>query len=263
MRRNDSDWINDVFGARVRNWTPAPVRQAACALYVPYSSSAEITSRCATVLSGSERLQAERFVTEKDRAHFTQRRAFRRYCSAFALGSAEPLSHTAFAESEKGRPYLPDRPDIWFSFSSCRLGFLGAWSSTHAIGVDLEDRSRSLEALELAQMFFSQAEAKAIADTHGPQRLRAFFQFWALKEAALKSIGEGLPFGLDVFAFELTPAPRIVQVPDGEGRPEKFDAHVIEDGNCCAALVIRERNSRPQAQSDGSQKGADTGAEVS
>ncbi len=32
-----------------------------------------------------------------------------------------------------------------------------------------------------------------------------FYQFWSLKEAALKSIGEGLPFGLYAFEFEVDP----------------------------------------------------------
>jgi 4'-phosphopantetheinyl transferase len=78
----------------------------------------------------------------------------------------------------------------------------------------------------------------------GPERQRAFFQFWTLKEAALKSLGEGLPFGLDAFVFELSPVLRVGNSPRAHGGPEKFDAHLIERGDCCAALVIREMSDR-------------------
>ena len=73
----------------------------------------------------------------------------------------------------------------------------------------------------------------------GLERLRTFFQFWSLKEAALKSIGEGLPFGLDAFEFELGPDLRVVHAPPEHGGPEQFNAHVIEGTDSCAALVIR------------------------
>ena len=72
-----------------------------------------------------------------------------------------------------------------------------------------------------------------------PDRRQAFFQFWSLKEAALKSIGEGLPFGLDAFEFELDPNLRVVHAPPDHGGPEQFGAHVIEGTDGCAALVIR------------------------
>src|SRR5467141_1752251 len=142
-------------------------------------------------------------------------------------------------ETEKGRPYLPDLPNVRFSFSSCRFGFLGAWSSTHGIGVDLEDQTRNLEAAELGQQFFSQAEVKAVKVVGGLARLRTFCQLWSLKEAALKSIGEGLPFGLDAFEFELTPTLRVVHAPPDYGGPERFDAQIIQGTDICAALVIR------------------------
>ncbi|MFZ2092945.1 MAG: hypothetical protein WAU99_14525, partial [Pseudolabrys sp.] len=77
------------------------------------------------------------------------------------------LSRIAFKETEKGRPYLPDLPDVWFSFSSCRFGFFGAWSSTRWIGVDIEDQTRNLEAVELAQQFFSEAEVRAVKAVGG------------------------------------------------------------------------------------------------
>jgi len=240
MTRYDSDRINDLFAGSSCDLTPAAVRHAAHVLYEPVSHDPEVTRRCASVLSDTELQRANRFATQGDKALFKQRRAFRRFCGALALGSSQPLSQINFEETENGRPYLSDLPDIWFSFSSCRFGFLGAWSPTHGIGVDIEDQTRNLEAVELAHRFFSEAEANAIEGVGGLERLRTFFQFWSLKEAALKSIGEGLPFGLDAFEFVLGPNLRIVHAPPDHGGQEHFDAHVINGvESCCAALVIR------------------------
>ena len=240
MTRDESNRINDLFAAGSRNVTPASAHQAAYVLYAPVSRDPEVSRHCASVLSDAELHRADRFVNEYDKAEFKQRRAFRRFCGATVLGWSQPLSQIVFEETENGRPYLADLPDFWFSFSSCRFGFLGAWSSTHGIGVDLEDQTRNLEAVELAHRFFSGAEANAVEGLGGLERLRTFFQIWTLKEAALKSIGEGLPFGLDAFEFELDPYLRVVLAPPDHGRPELFDAHVIEGiDSCCAALVTR------------------------
>ena len=239
MTRDDSEWINGLFAANVCDWTPASANHAARVLYAPVSRDPEASRRCASVLSDTELQRADRFVTEDGKAQFKQRRAFRRYCGAFVLGSPRPLSRIVFKETEKGRPYLPDLPDVWFSFSSCHFGFLGAWSSTHRIGVDLEDQTRNLEAAELAHQFFSKAEVKAVKVVRGLARRRTFCQFWSLKEAALKSIGEGLPFGLDAFEFELAPNLRVVHAPPEYGGPERFNAQIIEGTDICAALVIR------------------------
>ena len=239
MTRDDSEWVNGLFAASAGDWTPAPANHAAHVLFAPVSRDPEASWRCVSVLSDIELQRADRFVTEDGKAHFKQRRAFRRYCGAFVLGSPRPLSRIVFQETEKGRPYLPDLPNVWFSFSSCRFGFLGAWSSTHRIGVDLEDQTRNLEAAELAQQFFSEAEAKVVKEVSGLARQRTFFQLWSLKEAALKSIGEGLPFGLDAFEFELAPNLRVVHAPCEHGGPERFSACVIEGTNSCAALVTQ------------------------
>ena len=121
--------------------------------------------------------------------------------------------------------------------------------------MDLEDKTRNVEPGRLAQHFFSEAEAKAVETAEGQARLQTFFQLWCLKEAALKSIGEGLPFGLDAFEFELSPNIRIVQAPNNYGGPKQFAAHVIEAtpaGQACAALVIRRRGdiAAPEATTD-------------
>jgi 4'-phosphopantetheinyl transferase len=239
MTREGSDRINAVFAARSRDLTPESARRAARMLYLPVGRDTEFSSLCTSILSKTELERAQRFAAVEDRAEFEQRRAFRRYCGAVALGSSQPLSEIVFSETENGRPFLADTPKTWFSFSSCRFGMLGAWSSTHAVGVDIEDLSRELEAVELARQYFSAAEAAVVAGVGAAERLRTFYRFWSLKEAALKSIGEGLPFGLDAFEFELEPILRMVHAPHGHGGSERFGTHVIDPTEACAALVIR------------------------
>jgi 4'-phosphopantetheinyl transferase len=234
-----ADWTSDHFAASSRALTPAPVRHAVQLLYVPVSPDPEVTKRCASVLSDTELQRAGRFAAPGAEALFKQRRAFRRFCGALALGSSQPLAQITFKKTQNGRPYLAELPDCWFSFSSCRFGFVGAWSSSHAIGVDLEDQTKDPEAVKLARRFFSAAEASAVERADGSEHLRIFFQFWSLKEAALKSIGEGLPFGLDAFEFELAPDLRVIHAPSEHGGPERFNAHVVEGTAACATLVIR------------------------
>jgi 4'-phosphopantetheinyl transferase len=208
-------------------------------LYAPVSRDPQVSSLCASVLSEAEQRRAIRFAADDDRALFEQRRAFRRFCGAAALGSSQALSKILFEETENGRPYLAESPHLWFSFSSCRTGILGAWSSTHGIGVDVEDPSRGLGATELARHFLSVGVAVAFLTVGGPDRQRTFYQFWSLKEAALKSIGEGLPFGLDAFEFQLQPDLRVVHAPLENGGPARFHGSLIGGAGDCAALVIR------------------------
>jgi phosphopantetheinyl transferase len=230
--------LHQYFSERARDITPVAARDAACVFYVPVLSDADAASRWATVLSDGERERSERFLTKELKTHFEQRRAFRRYCGALALGSGSSLSQVVFEETENERPYLRDRPDLWFSFSSCRSGFIGAWSSTHGLGVDLEDGAADMEVAELAQTYFTESEARTVR-AQGPARLRTFRQLWSLKEAALKSIGQGLPFGMDAFEFELDESPRVVDAPGDHGGPEAFSAHLFDQANVCAALVLR------------------------
>jgi 4'-phosphopantetheinyl transferase len=247
MTSGDCDWTAELFSAGTRDWTPPSAHGADRVLFAPVSRDPEVSRRCASVLSDAERQRAALFVTEDGKTHFQQRRAFRRFCGAVALGSPSLLSQIDFKETEKGRPFLPDLPRVWFSFSSCRLGFLGAWSATHAIGVDLEDHTRRLEPVELARRYYAPAEARIVESADDVTRLQIFFLLWSLKEAALKSIGEGLPIGLDAFEFELAPTLRIVHAPRSHGGPEQFDAHLLAGADNCAALVIRNPKRTPDA----------------
>jgi phosphopantetheinyl transferase len=239
MTRDSSKLIIEHFSSSSCDWTPASCGQDVHVLFAPVSDDPEVTRHCVSILSASERQRAERFVTQREQTLFKQRRAFRRFCAALALGSAQHLAELAFNKTENGRPYLAGRTDIQFSFSCCRFGFVAAWSSTHGVGVDFEDLTRELEATKLAGQFFSPAEAKAVSLQGGKASLRTFIELWSLKEAALKSIGEGIPFGLDAFQFEVERNPRVVCAPSGYGGSEHFKAHMIKGIDHCAALVLR------------------------
>jgi phosphopantetheinyl transferase len=239
MSRDSSKWIKEHFASSSRDLTPTVCGQDVRVLYAPVSYDPGVTRHCVSILSASEMQRADRFIARRDQIQFKQRRAFRRFCGALALDSSQPLSEIVFCETDNGRPYMSDSPDFWFSFSSCGFGFIGAWSSSHGIGIDVEDRTRNLDATQLAQQFFTPAEAKAIEYPGGTASLRTFFKFWSLKEAALKSIGEGIPFGLDAFEFELDPLPSIVRAPLGHGGPAQFKAHMVDGIDHCAALVTR------------------------
>lgn len=240
MIDNSNDRVNGHFVIHSRDLTPASARHACCVLYAPVSRDPEVSMVCASVLSESERQSARRISSGIEQERFLQRRAFRRFCAANIAGSQQSLSQIHFSETENGRPYLAAHPLVRFSFSSCRFGFLGAWSSTHGVGVDLEDQTKNLEAAELAHHFFSPAEAKAVDQAGDQDRLPTFFQLWTLKEAALKSIGEGLPFGLDAFEFEPGHDPRVVRAPPDHGGAGQFRAYLIKGFTGCAALVVQD-----------------------
>ena len=226
--------LRGYFSRRVREVTPAQARHAARVFHMPFADDAEATDRCTGVLSRNELERARRFAKPRERAGFIQRRAFQRFCAAVALDSPRPLGAIQFEHTAKGRPFLCETPDTWFGFSSCSTGFLGAWSSTHAIGVDLETGRQTLEAPDLARQYFSAAEARAVGCR------RTFLKLWCLKEAALKSIGEGLPFGLEAFEFEPDFPFRLLRAPAGYGGPERFCAYAVPDVAECAMLLTRE-----------------------
>ncbi|MEH6591941.1 MAG: 4'-phosphopantetheinyl transferase superfamily protein [Halioglobus sp.] len=239
MQQSDSHRVKDFFIAHSRDVTPAPVRDQGHVLYVPVSNDPEITRCCASVLSATEISRAERFAIDGDRSLFIQRRAFRRFCAVQSQASSKPLSEIIFEETENGRPQLSEQPQFCFSFSSCRFGFLGGWSPTLGIGVDIEEQSSDPGAAELSRLYFSEAEAKAVQGLSGQINLEVFYQLWSLKEAALKSIGQGLPFGLNAFGFELEPSLRVVHTPSGYGEPNAFSAHSIDVAGSCAAVVLQ------------------------
>jgi 4'-phosphopantetheinyl transferase len=241
MLSHVSQQLSGYFTSGMVDWTQLVPGHSGHMVYIPVTSDPDVSSLCELMLSVDELQRSERFSTGADRTHFNQRRAFRRFCGAAAIGSTSSLEDIDFSETKNGRPFLTGYPDISFGFSSCQDGFLGAWSATHGIGVDIESKARQMDFIALARQFFSESEVALVENTQGLKRGRTFYHLWTLKEAALKCIGEGLPFGLDTFEFELAPALCIVKAPSEHGGPDQFFANTSENGDRFAAVVTRHK----------------------
>src|SRR5699024_314193 len=69
------------------------------------------------------------------------------------------------------------------------------------LGCDLELARPRPRALEIAQRYFTAAEAGWLARLDGPAREAAFVRIWCAKEAMLKAHGRGIAFGLHRLEF--------------------------------------------------------------
>ena len=99
-------------------------------------------------------------------------------------GITEP---PVFAFGEHGKPFLAERPEIYFSLSHCREAAACAVSDS-PVGIDVESlRSFSPSLLSRTMS----AEESAVINTDDDPR-RAFIRLWTQKEAYLKLTGTGL-----------------------------------------------------------------------
>jgi len=163
-------------------------------------------ARCLSVLDGSERIRAERFLRREDRDRFLASHAALRVVLGAVLG-IEPAA-VAFAVSPTGRPSLVGQHAgrLDFNLSHSGTHALVALSTTARIGVDIEVHRPIPDLLRIARAHFHPREIAALEEA-GPDREAAFFAAWTAKEAFVKAIGVGLSMPLDAFAVAIPPAP--------------------------------------------------------
>lgn len=93
---------------------------------------------------------------------------------------------------EQGKPYLPDYPGFFFSYSDSGEYAVVA-TSRHEIGVDMETVRHRPGYKEILRRFFLPEEARMVEEADsGEAGLSRFFCLWTQKESILKYIGCGL-----------------------------------------------------------------------
>jgi 4'-phosphopantetheinyl transferase len=171
---------------------------------IPLDLDPETLAVLSDLLDPLERARAGRFRFERDRRRFIAARGrLRQVLSRYSGGRPEALR---FRYGPHGKPELEpeDRSDsLRFNLSHAHELALLAVARGRDVGVDLEWSGREVEALELAERFFSRAEARALWRLPEPRRAAAFFRCWTRKEAYIKARGEGLSLPLDAFDVSL------------------------------------------------------------
>ena len=87
--------------------------------------------------------------------------------------------------------------------------------------IDVENTSREIDCLEIAERYFSSAEYMELEQLPEPLLKERFFELWTLKEAYVKAQGRGLHIPLDEVSFHLR---------DANDDPAKSTSVVTDDG---------------------------------
>ncbi len=107
-----------------------------------------------------------------------------------------------YAQSEYGKPYFKDYPNIHFNISHSGNIAVCAFSK-YSVGCDVE-MLRTPD-FNVAEKFFSNSEKKyifGIENENKSEREREFFKIWTLKESFVKAIGRGLSIPFKEFSVD-------------------------------------------------------------
>jgi len=145
-----------------------------------------------TVPSEHERARRYQFVADRHR-HLAGRALVRLVLSRRYDCTPDALSLTT---GSHGKPTLQDSPADGprFHFNIAHTGpvVVAAISHTQPVGIDVEPRSRSVDAAALAERVFTAAERTQCRSRPPSHQRTAFLHMWTCKEAFLKATGEGL-----------------------------------------------------------------------
>lgn len=162
-------------------------------------------------LSEDERQRMQRFKFANLQARFLYIRSrLRQLLAGYVNERPDTLR---MAQSEFGKPYLADYPELSFNVSHSDDDWIIAVGLNCQLGVDIE-RCKPRDSLaELVERFFAKPEISYWRTLPDSQRLPAFYRLWTCKEAFLKATGRGIAAGLDECILDTGGFQRFVQVP--------------------------------------------------
>jgi 4'-phosphopantetheinyl transferase len=149
------------------------------------------------LLDRTEQERASRFRVPAPGEQFVISHAFLRLALARYL-QIEPQA-VRFRITAHGKPELTGGEDLRFNLSHTDGAAVLAITRDRALGVDIERVRANVEAIELADRFFSSREAEWLRSQPASERTAAFFACWTAKEAFLKACGTGLSTSLAGF----------------------------------------------------------------
>jgi 4'-phosphopantetheinyl transferase len=156
------------------------------------------------LLTEDERAKVSRYRFEKDRhTSLVTRALVRTVLSRYAAVSP---GDWRFIANEFGRPEISEpraERSLRFNLSHTEGLVVCLVGRDREVGVDVENRARGGDLLDVADRFFSPFEVKALRALPPEEQMDRFFLYWTLKESYIKARGMGLAISLSAFSFDL------------------------------------------------------------
>jgi 4'-phosphopantetheinyl transferase len=192
--------------------------------------------RLRSYLTSDEQDRAARFRFDRDRNRYIVARGILR--TVLGLYLQKPPESLRFRYGPRGKPSLdlvasPQSLEFNLSHSDDLALFAIGWNRN--LGVDVEQIRPNFGGEEIAQRYFSAAEAQALVQLPVEDRPAGFFKCWTRKEAYIKASGEGLQIPFD--SFDVSPALGVSESSPGGADPRWRMWAFSPAPNYAAALV--------------------------
>lgn len=168
-----------------------------------------------SVLSPAELDRMARYRHEQRRLQYAfSRLTLRRLLGRYTGHSYREL---ALGHAEGGRPHLVCDAGIDFNVSHTAGLSVIAIALGRRVGVDIECRSQTIDALGAARVAFSPRDYQVLCTVDQQETADTFFRLWTRREACLKAAGRGLSEGAELVVSDVDgrPTPGVVDAPDG------------------------------------------------
>ena len=171
----------------------------------------------ARLLTDEERARGARYLRPEVGTRFVAGRGLLRRLLGMYLGA--DATEVEFFFNAFGKPALAPKHgagDLRFNLSHSHDWALLAFTRGRELGVDIERVRPDFATREIAQRFFSPAEAERLQALPAGEQASAFFQCWTRKEGYIKARGEGLSLGLNSFEVAFGPGvePAVLKAAD-------------------------------------------------
>ena len=166
--------------------------------YTDLSAQENQLEQGSSLLDGTERERAARFLVRGAKNQFVLSRSFLRMLLGKYLGM--DAAEVRFQLAANGKPELPES-GLYFNLSHTEGTTAIAVTRAGRVGVDVEKIRENLKPLELAERFFSAKEVEWLKGRPEAEQFAGFFACWAAKESYIKAWGEGLSMPLQEFGL--------------------------------------------------------------
>jgi len=203
-------------------------------------AAAELAGQYLPLLSADELERAGRYKFDRLREAYILGRGVTRAILARRI-DIDPRA-IRFQYSTYGKPSIEGGQGLHFNVSHSHSLLVCALTEAAPIGVDVERVRPMRGARNIAERFFSAAEAERVRSAPPESIDAVFFEIWTRKEAFVKATGAGFSRGLGTFTVSSGPAevPRIERIEKPDDDPAQWSLRAfVPAESYVAALAVR------------------------